>query len=180
MNVCIGDGLTTDANGKLIVDERPLARGTLRRSTTQTVPAGASNVTTYSQLVYNTALDVVAMGTGGSVLTVQQAGLYLVQMAQGDNGPDNPGTDNATPVTIGIEIYVNGTILTSSRGPRNSSQTHQLHCSRVLSLDIGDQIAGWWNIHRLNAATTSHDLSPDPRNFLQATQLSTQYVYPTP
>lgn len=176
MNVCIGEGLTTNEAGQLIVDELPMARATITRSTTQVISAAASNVTVSEKILYNADSDVVDVDTSGSQLTIINEGLYLIDMCQGDNPTDNFGITD--PVTIGIEIKVNGTSVAADRGPRIAPQSHILHCSRTLLLEVGDIVTGFFNIRRSGAALTTHDLLANTAFFLQVTQQSLEYVNP--
>lgn len=179
MSVCIGTGLTFDDDGKLIVDEGELARATIRRTLPLNVPGAAADTTSHQKILYDENVEPpVNITSAGNELTIVQAGRYLLTMCQGDSLTENPGTDPATPVHIGIQIRVNGVQESASRMARFGLQTHILSTSRVMVLEVGDVVQGWFNARRIGAALSAHPLTPDNAFVLSVTQLPTQYVAP--
>lgn len=176
--VCIGDGLTTDSNGKLIVDEDVLARATLELSATQTVPAGANNTTTDVQIKYNNPIDVVNVTTSGNQLTIQQAGEYLLEATISDNPNVNDTTDVNQATIVGLDIRVNGTTVTGHRQGRLTG-TQRLSCSRRYLLAVGDVVSAHFSIFTQLTNHTAHPLNASGASFLQVTQVPTKYVKPT-
>lgn len=197
-SVCVGAGLTTDGDGRLVVDActngglcfdatteclkvctQTMHRGTITHSGNLTVPA-SPGVTIAASLIipYNTVVDNVGGIATPPNITIAQTGRYIVSIAQRDsNSAGNDGVINLH--TVSAELLVNGVLQAISRMPRLSQQTHAPTATRVMTLNAGDVLTGRYTIHSDGGATAPLTLNAAASNFLQVQQIPDLAVIPS-
>jgi hypothetical protein len=195
--VCVGAGLTTDGDGRLVVDAcaggslcfdgtteclkvctETMHRATLTHTGNLTVPASAGATASAVLVIpYNQTVDSLGGIATPPDITIAQTGRYYVAIGQRDaNQAVNFGT--AALHTISAELFVNGVQQLAERVPRMSSQTHVLGASKVMTLNAGDVVTGRYTVHNLAGPTAPHTLNPGATNFLQVQQLTQLSIIP--
>jgi hypothetical protein len=196
-SVCVGAGLTTDGDGRLVVDActngglcfdtltecikvctQTLHSATLTHSGNLTVPASAG-ATNAAVLVipYNVVVDQVGGIATPPSITIAQSGRYLLSIAQGDS--NSTGNSGASALhTVSAELLVNGVQQLVNRLPRLAQQTHVPAATKAMNLVAGDVITGRYTIHNDSGATVPLTLNPAAFNILQVQQLPALAVIP--
>ncbi len=148
-------------------------RATIQMYAAQAVPASAgAGIPSSVPILYDTATEDTAafidVSTGSMRFVVPPglAGYYLIGMVERD---DAGGTNLNT--TVGIQIRVNGVVVSSNRFDRMLATQKIMECCRQVTLAVGDLIEGYFNITDPAGATAIHPLGPGGIGFPRYLQL---------
>lgn len=197
-SVCVGKGLTTDSDGRLVVDActdgylcfdgtteclkvctKSLHRATLTHSGNLTVPASAGATSSAVLAIpYDTVVDSLGGIATPPSITIAQTGRYIISASQRDS---NAAADFgiADLHTISVEIFVNGVQQAANRMPRLAQQTHVPAVTKVQTLNVGDVVTARFTVHSDGGPTQPLTLNPSATNFLQVQEVGQVVVTPT-